>query len=235
MAALSSKYQLEDTVVGCFDRGAFSEAIEIVSDEDFTQTLHAESREDAVLRRRQLKAVAELLKFGQEGGDERYFMERYGTFAKLVHPDKCRMEAKQYCEKAFRILQRCRRHSSHLGSAAAVVVVAESDIHDDDDDNVWWDSWDGKDNPYDGDNSTPDDEDDVEELAALSVDDLKEEVQKREDSLWGDSTTLSLEERRQRLVRAREMLADRLQRRKAAAASDEVDLTGGTGGGFLPE
>src|SRR6056297_3077249 len=179
MAALSSKYQLEDTVVGCFDRGAFSEAIEIVSDEDFTQILHAESREDAVLRRRQLKAVAELLKFGLEGGDERYFMERYGTFAKLVHPDKCRMEAKQYCEKAFRILQQCRRHSSHLGSEAAV-VVAESDIHDDD---VWWDSWDGKDNPYDGDNSTHDDEDDVEELAALSVDDLKEEVQKREDSL----------------------------------------------------
>ncbi|KAI8105597.1 hypothetical protein M9434_000181 [Picochlorum sp. BPE23] len=228
MAALSSKYQLEDTVVGCFDRGAFSEAIEIVSDEDFTQTLHAESREDAVLRRRQLKAVAELLKFGQEGGDERYFMERYGTFAKLVHPDKCRMEAKQYCEKAFRILQQCRKHSSHLGSAAAV-VVDESDIHDDDD-NVWWDSWDDKDNPYDGDNSTHDDEDDVEELAALSVDDLKEEVRKREDSLWGDSTTLSLEERRQRLMRAREVLADRL--RKAAAASEEVDRTGG---GFLPE
>lgn len=230
MAALSSKYQLEDTVVGCFDRGAFSEAIEIVSDEDFTQTLHAESREDAVLRRRQLKAVAELLKFGQEGGDERYFMERYGTFAKLVHPDKCRMEAKQYCEKAFRILQQCRKHSSHLGSAAAV-VVAESDIHDDDD--VWWDSWDGKDNPYDGDNRTHDDEDDVEELAALSIDDLKEEVQRREDSLWGDSTAFSLEERRQRLVRAREMLADRL--RKAAAASEEVALTGGAGGGFLPE
>eukprot|EP00889_Picochlorum_renovo_P001288 jgi/Picre1/28318/NNA_003724.t1 len=191
----------------CFDRGAFSEAIEIVSDEDFTQTLHAESREDAVLRRRQLKAVAELLKFGQEGGDERYFMERYGTFAKLVHPDKCRMEASSTA----------RRHFVYCSNAGNILLTLDQQQQ-------------YSNNPYDGDNSTHDDEDDVEELAALSVDDLKEEVRKREDSLWGDSTTLSLEERRQRLMRAREMLADRL--RKAAAASNEVDLTGG---GFLPE
>lgn len=225
MAALNSN-QLEDTVVACFDRGAFSKAIEILSDAEFTQISHAESMEDSVLRRRQLRAVAELLKLGHEGGDDRYFMERHGAFAKLVHPDKCRMEATRYCEKAFRILQQCKKHSLQLAPGAA---VAESDFRDGD--HVWWDSWDGEDKPYDGENKTHDDQDDVEELAALSIDEMKEEVQKREDALWGDSTTLSLEERRLRLVRAREILADKVQR-KVDVESEELAVRGG---GFLPE
>lgn len=214
MAALDSKKQLEDVVVGCFDRGLFSEAIQVVA-----ECRRESNDEGRVLLMRQLKAVAEVLRFGQEGGDERYFMERYGAFVKLVHPDKCRMESKRYCEKAFVILQQCRTHSP-LG------VAHTNDPTDD----VWWDSWDNERDSDHGD-STCDCQGDVEELEALSIDDLKDEVRRREDALWEDSSTQSLEERRQRLVRAREVLVDMMQCKE----TDDTEgvVLSGTEGGFL--
>ena len=150
--------------------------------------------------------------------------KRMKEFTKLVHPDKVHQNVKnrEAVHEAFLILQEMKQ-GLHLGCDDGPYRDAEGvQINDG---YEWWSVWDAEEEEEED----PCGDLDVKHLESLSVDALRDEVRAREEALWSNSRDSKDELRRQRLLRARDVLSqavDDERQRTFAAVSYE--------GGFLP-